>query len=71
MVGVPVAVGLAVGVEILGGPQPFQGESWYHVRLADGTTGWMLGDYLATLTPVPVGHATAVPLPSPTTPPPG
>jgi len=58
-------------LEILGGPLTYQGEAWYQVRLADGTIGWMIGDYLATLTPVPLGHATAVPLPSQTPPPPG
>jgi hypothetical protein len=69
--------GLVAGVfggtelEILAGPQAFEGEAWYQVRLADGTTGWMLGAYLATVTPVPSGRATALPRPCQTPAPPG
>jgi hypothetical protein len=53
-------------LEILSGPRTFEGQAWLQVRLADGTTGWMLGAYLATLTPVPPGRATALPRPSAT-----
>ena len=48
-------------VEFLGNPQLVDGRTWVQVRTADGVTGWMLIEYLATVvptTPGPVASAT-------------
>ena len=60
--GLPIA-GLLEGdvVEILSGPVT-QGEGlWWEVRTRDGTTGWVLGGFLATITPTPTVTRTATP----------
>ena len=38
-------------VEFLGNPQVLQGDTWVQVRMLDGTEGWMLAEFLATLVP--------------------
>jgi len=40
-------------VFVLGGPQTAGGQEWWHVRTSFGQEGWVLGVYLATLTPTP------------------
>lgn len=40
-------------LEVLGGPQRYAGELWWQVRTTSGQVGWMLGTFLATLTPTP------------------
>jgi len=40
-------------LEIIGGPQRLGEQIWWQVRTSDGREGWMLGTYLATLTPTP------------------
>jgi hypothetical protein len=50
-------------VEFLGNPQVLQGDTWVQVRLLDGTEGWMLAEFLATL--VPSQGATPTPTPVP------
>jgi hypothetical protein len=40
-------------VLVLGGPQSAGGQAWWHIRTASGQEGWVLGVYLATLTPTP------------------
>jgi hypothetical protein len=60
--GLPIA-GLLEGdvVAILSGPVT-QGEGlWWEVRTRDGTTGWVLGGFLATITPTPTVTRTATP----------
>jgi hypothetical protein len=39
-------------VEVIGGPDFVRGELWWHIRTTDGVEGWVLGTYLATVTPV-------------------
>jgi ribosomal protein S19 len=48
-------------VEYLGNPQSLDGKTWVQVRMLDGTLGWMLGEFLATVGPA--ATATATPLP--------
>lgn len=36
---------------VLDGPELFEQQEWWLVRKEDGTEGWMVGRYLATLTP--------------------
>ena len=36
---------------IIGGPEPSAGQLWWLVRREDGSEGWLLGDFLATVTP--------------------
>ncbi|HEX9680029.1 MAG TPA: SH3 domain-containing protein [Anaerolineales bacterium] len=57
--GIPIA-GLLEGevVEILSGPTRLGDGLWWEVRTADGTVGWVLGGYLATITPTPTRTAT-------------
>ncbi|MGC4107794.1 MAG: SH3 domain-containing protein [Thermomicrobiales bacterium] len=45
-----VLVELEIGARltIVGGPQVIDGKTWWQVETADGTTGWVVGDYLAT-----------------------
>ncbi|HSB90783.1 MAG TPA: hypothetical protein VLD63_12235 [Anaerolineales bacterium] len=40
-------------VFVLGGPQTAGGQEWWHIRTSFGQEGWVLGVYLATLTPTP------------------
>ncbi|MGH2606086.1 MAG: SH3 domain-containing protein, partial [Anaerolineales bacterium] len=60
--GIPIA-GLLEGevVEILSGPTRLGDGLWWEVRTADGTVGWVLGGYLATITPTPTRTATPTP----------
>lgn len=57
--GIPIA-GLLEGeiVEVLSGPTRLGEGLWWEVRTLDGTVGWMLGGYLATMTPTPTRTAT-------------
>jgi hypothetical protein len=36
---------------VLEGPQVVDQQEWWLVRKEDGTEGWLVGRYLATLTP--------------------
>ena len=40
-------------LEIIGGPQRLGEQIWWQVRTSDGREGWMIGTYLATVTPTP------------------
>jgi hypothetical protein len=40
-------------VLVLGGPQVAGDQPWWNIRTADGLEGWVLGTFLATLTPTP------------------
>jgi hypothetical protein len=40
-------------VQIIGGPQEFEGDEWWLVRTEAGEEGWLLGVLLATITPTP------------------
>ncbi|HET7009673.1 MAG TPA: SH3 domain-containing protein [Anaerolineales bacterium] len=40
-------------VLVLGGPRLEGGQAWWNIRTSDGIEGWVLGTYLATLTPTP------------------
>jgi hypothetical protein len=40
-------------LEVIGGPQRVGEQIWWQVRTAEGREGWMLGTYLATVTPTP------------------
>jgi hypothetical protein len=40
-------------LEIIGGPQRVGEQLWWQVRTEAGQEGWMLGTYLATITPTP------------------
>jgi hypothetical protein len=40
-------------LEVIGGPQRLGEQIWWQVRTAEGREGWMLGTYLATVTPTP------------------
>jgi hypothetical protein len=40
-------------VLVLGGPEIVGGQAWWNIRTADGLEGWVLGTFLATLTPTP------------------
>ncbi|MCJ7512657.1 MAG: SH3 domain-containing protein [Anaerolineales bacterium] len=48
-------------VEFLGNAQVLDGRTWVQVRLIDGTTGWMLVEYLATAGPTLGGTLTPAP----------
>ncbi len=37
--------------EVIGGPEEALGDLWWEIRTADGTTGWLLARYVATVTP--------------------
>ncbi len=37
--------------EVIGGPEEAGGDLWWQIRTADGTTGWLLARYVATVTP--------------------
>jgi hypothetical protein len=50
-------------VEFLGNPQAVQGDTWVQVRMLDGTEGWMLAKFLATLVPPAAGTPTQTPAP--------
>lgn len=60
---VPSPGGASVGflaegdpLEVVGGPEQVGGQLWWEVRAVSGgqpTTGWLLGDLLATITPTP------------------
>ena len=52
--GPPVA-GLLDGAAllVLRGPEVVAGRVWWHVRTAEGLEGWLLADFIATVTPVP------------------
>ena len=38
---------------IIGGPQELGGRTWWQVRKSDGEEGWLVGEFVATLTPIP------------------
>lgn len=40
-------------LEIIGGPQRLGEQLWWQVRTEAGQEGWMLGTYMATVTPMP------------------
>jgi hypothetical protein len=40
-------------VLVLGGPQLVGGQAWWNIRTSDGLEGWVLGTFLATVTPTP------------------
>ena len=44
-------------LEVIGGPQRLGEQIWWQVRTAEGREGWMLGTYLATVTPTPTPPA--------------
>jgi hypothetical protein len=65
----PTVGGLLDGaeLELLGGPETVDGQSWWRIRTADGQEGWLLATYVATATPLPPGITlTATPRPSTT-----
>jgi hypothetical protein len=48
-------------LEVIGGPELVAGQTWWEVRAASGgqlTTGWLLGDLMATITPTPTSSST-------------
>ncbi len=49
---------------VLGPPDFVEGELWWHVRTNDRVEGWVLGSYIATVTPIP----SRTPTPGPTSP---
>jgi hypothetical protein len=53
-----------MALEIIGGPQQVGGQAWWQVRTATGEVGWILGAYLATLTPTPTPTLTLTLRPS-------
>jgi hypothetical protein len=52
-----------IEVEFLGNPQVLEGKTWVQVRTLDGTTGWMLAGFLATVGPPPAATPTLTPTP--------
>lgn len=52
-----------IEVEFLGNPQALDGRTWVQVRILDGTTGWMLAEFLATVGPSPAAAPTLTPTP--------
>lgn len=38
---------------VIGGPELLEEQQWWQVRKQDGTEGWLVGRYLATVTPTP------------------
>ena len=40
-----------VEVEIIGGPLRIEDETWWHVRTSEGEEGWVLSNFIATVTP--------------------
>jgi hypothetical protein len=40
-------------LEVIGGPQSEGEQVWWQVRTSTGQEGWMLGTYMATVTPTP------------------
>jgi hypothetical protein len=43
---------------VLGPPDLVEGQLWWHVRTGEGVEGWVLGSYLATVTPGTPGTQT-------------
>jgi hypothetical protein len=68
---VPSPGGASVGflaegdsLEVIGGPEQVGSQSWWMVRVTRGgevTTGWLLGDLLATITPTPSPTSASTP----------
>ncbi|MGA9531555.1 MAG: SH3 domain-containing protein, partial [Anaerolineales bacterium] len=52
-------------LELIGGPEVVEGQTWWQIRTADGEEGWLLAAYLATATPIPPGTTLTAP-PRPT-----
>jgi len=50
-------------VEYLGNPQSLDGKNWVQVRMLDGTPGWVLAEFLATVGPSPARTPTLTPAP--------
>ena len=40
-----------VEVEIIGGPLRIEDETWWQVRTSEGEEGWVLSNFIATVTP--------------------
>jgi hypothetical protein len=53
---------------VLGPPDLVQGQLWWRVRTDDGLEGWVLGTFIATVTPIPSVTATGLPGATPTAP---
>jgi len=46
---------------VLGPADLVLGQLWWHVRTTDGAEGWVLGSYIATVTPIPSRTPTLLP----------